>query len=75
MSERAGVNTFDIREATKKRIVHDNSKESYVLMDSTEFGTTTLCKALDLRERVLVADRYHVLLEDASSYIVAGGKK
>lgn len=75
VSGQAGVSTFDIREATKKRIVHDNSKEPYVLVDSTKFGTTTLCKALDLRECILVTDRYHELLDQAKSYIITDVKR
>lgn len=70
-SERAGVNTFDIREATKKRLVHRNSRDCYVLLDSTKFEKSTLCKALDLAECDFITDKYHELLALARSYIVA----
>ncbi|HET6497794.1 MAG TPA: DeoR/GlpR family DNA-binding transcription regulator [Coriobacteriia bacterium] len=70
-SGRAGVNTFDIREATKKRIVHQNSRDCYVLLDSTKFGTSTLCKALEISECRLITDEYHELLAQAKSYIIA----
>jgi DeoR family fructose operon transcriptional repressor len=70
-SVKAGISTFDIREAAKKRIVHDNSNESFVLVDKTKFGKSTLHKALDLSECVLIVDEYHELLASAKSYIVA----
>lgn len=70
-SERAGINTFDIREARKKRIVHDNSRETYVLLDGTKFQTSTLCKALEISECQLITDKFHELLGSARSYIVA----
>ncbi|MGB7963368.1 MAG: DeoR/GlpR family DNA-binding transcription regulator [Propionicimonas sp.] len=70
-SAKAGINTFDIREATKKRIVHDNSDESFVLIDSTKFGKSTLFKALELSECALITDRYHELLASARSYQIA----
>ncbi|HRA75964.1 MAG TPA: DeoR/GlpR family DNA-binding transcription regulator [Propionicimonas sp.] len=70
-SAKAGINTFDIREATKKRIVQDNSQEPYVLLDSSKFGKSTLCKALDLGETSLITDEYHELLAGAKSYLVA----
>lgn len=71
-SAKAGINTFDIREATKKRIVHDNSDEPYVLLDSSKFGKSTLCKALDLDECCVITDAYHELLGAAKSSIIAG---
>lgn len=70
-SERAGINTFDIREARKKQIVHENSRESYVLVDSTKFGISTLCKALEISECRVITDRYDELLSQARSYTVA----
>jgi DeoR family transcriptional regulator, fructose operon transcriptional repressor len=71
-STKAGINTFDIREATKKRIVHDNSQEAYVLLDSSKFGKSTLCKAFELSETRMITDEYNELLAGMKSYIVAG---
>lgn len=71
-SVKVGISTFDIREATKKRIVHDKSEESYVLMDSSKFGKSTLCKALELSEANLITDAYNELLAATKSYLVAG---
>ncbi len=70
-SAKAGINTFDIREASKKRIVHENSNESFILIDSTKFGTSTLFKALELNACDLITDQYHELLASARSYQVA----
>lgn len=70
-SEKAGINTFDIREATKKRIVHENSTESYVLLDSTKFGKSTLCKALEIRDCTLITDQYNDILTTAKSFMIA----
>lgn len=74
-SAKAGINTFDIREATKKRIVHDNSEDSFVLLDSSKFGKSTLCKAFELSETNLITDAYHELLASMKSYIVAGSEQ
>jgi DeoR family fructose operon transcriptional repressor len=70
-SASVGINTFDIREATKKRIVHDNSEQAYVLLDSSKFGKSTLCKALELSEAQVITDQYNELLAGARSYLIA----
>jgi len=66
-----GISTFDIREATKKRIVHDHSTEPYVLLDSSKFGKSALCKALDLGECTVITDEYHDLLSHVKASIIA----
>jgi DeoR family transcriptional regulator, fructose operon transcriptional repressor len=70
VSARAGVNTFDVREAMKKQIVHANSTESYVLVDHTKIGKSSLHQALNLSETVIVTDTYHELLASAKDYIL-----
>lgn len=70
-SAKAGISTFDVREAAKKRIVHENSNESYVLCDQTKFGKSTLYKALDIRDCNIITDEYNELLASAKSYIIA----
>jgi len=67
-----GISTFDVREATKKRIVHDHSAEPFVLLDSSKFGKSALCKALDLSECRVISDEYNDLLAHVKSYIIAG---
>jgi hypothetical protein len=46
----AGVTTFDIREANKKRLVQAHSRETVVLADSSKFDVVSLCR-LHGRER------------------------
>ncbi|MEL4503468.1 DeoR/GlpR family DNA-binding transcription regulator [Luteococcus sp. H138] len=71
VSRRAGASTFDVREAAKKRIAHENSTRSYVLADHTKLGRTTFYKALDLAETFVITDAEHELLTDAKGQIVA----
>ena len=52
-----GVNTPDIREASKKTIVNNNSKKCYVLADSSKYNKSTLCKAFELNQCILVTDK------------------
>ena len=70
-SKRGGVNTFDMREASKKRIVHDRTRRPYVLADSSKFGVDTFYKAIDLAECHIITEAYHDLLESAAGYTVA----
>ena len=70
VSARAGVNTFDVREAMKKQIVHANSDQSFVLVDHTKFDKSSLYQAIDPGETVIVTDAYHELLESAKGYLL-----
>lgn len=70
-SERAGINTFDMREASKKRIVHEQSRHPYVLADTSKFGKDSFCKAIELRDCFLITNGYHELLELAQGYTIA----
>lgn len=70
ISDRSGINTFDVREAMKKQIVHANSSESFVLIDSTKFGKSSLHQALQPSQTVIVTDTYHELLTSAKDYIL-----
>lgn len=71
IDRQAGVNTFDVREAMKKRIVHENSRDSYVLLDSTKFDKSSLYKAVDPGGCTIVTDAHHELLATAKDYILA----
>ena len=73
ISKTAGVTTFDVREATKKRLAHEHSRESFVLVDSSKFDKVTLCRSLDLAEANIITDAYGEVLDAARSYIVATG--
>ncbi|QQO10590.1 DeoR/GlpR family DNA-binding transcription regulator [Breznakiella homolactica] len=67
----AGINTPDEREANKKAIVKNNSKETYVLADSSKEGIQTLCKAFELNECIIITDRETALLKEHARYIIA----
>lgn len=67
----AGVNTPDYREANKKSIVKENSKEVFVLVDSSKEGKRTLCKAFELSECVLITEKETDLLREHTKYLLA----
>lgn len=71
VSKPAGISTFDVREAAKKRIAHENSTQSYVLADQTKLGRTTFYKALELDECVIITDAEHELLSEAKGSVIA----
>jgi len=70
VSARSGINTFDVREAMKKQIVHANSAQSFVLVDHTKFDKSSTYQALKISETVIVTDAYHQLLASAKDYIL-----
>jgi len=70
VSARAGVSTFDVREAMKKQIVHANSDASFVLVDHTKLGKSSLHQAIRLAETTIVTDAYHDLLDSAKDYTI-----
>jgi DeoR family transcriptional regulator, fructose operon transcriptional repressor len=70
VSARSGINTFDVREAMKKQIVHANSDQSFVLVDHTKFGKSSTYEALKPSETVIVTNAYHELLALAKGYIL-----
>ena len=72
VSERAGVSTFDVREAAKKRIACAHSKDTYVLADHSKLGRVTFYKALDLKDCHVVTDRHDELLALARGHVIAG---
>jgi len=64
-----GVSTFDMREASKKRIVKANAQITYVLADSSKAGRNTLCKAFPLTDCVLITDQENELTAQISAVI------
>lgn len=66
-----GINTPDFREANKKSIVKDKSKECYVLADHSKANKNTLCKAFDLNECTIITDQSSSLLENQANYYIA----
>ncbi|WNS79404.1 DeoR/GlpR family DNA-binding transcription regulator [Domibacillus sp. DTU_2020_1001157_1_SI_ALB_TIR_016] len=69
ISLEGGINTPDFREASKKAIVKTNSKECYVLADSSKFNKNTLCKAMDLNECTIITDKINELFEKETTFI------
>ena len=69
ISLHGGVSTFDMREASKKRIVKANSQTTYVLADSSKLGRNTLCKAFPVSECVLITDQESELTAQVSAVI------
>jgi len=67
----AGVTTFDIREANKKRIVQAHSRETVVLADSSKFDVVSLCRSFSLSACTVVSDLRAPVLEAARSFVVA----
>lgn len=66
-----GVNTPDIREANKKTIVNSNSQKCYVLADSSKYNKSTLCKAFELNQCILITDKKLIGLDGKQKYYIA----
>lgn len=67
---KGGINTPDLREANKKRIVMEHSQKTYVLADGSKAYKQTLCKAFDLDECVILTNESNELLESNAKFIV-----
>lgn len=72
VDEEAGITTFDIREANKKRIVQMHSRDTYVLADSTKLGRVSLCRAFPIARATIVTDASDPSLDAAGGVIIAG---
>lgn len=70
-SERTGINTPDKKEAEKKKIVRDNSTQTYVLADSSKAGKSTLCKIFELGEVTIICDKELDILKKSGNYLIA----
>lgn len=66
-----GINTPDFREANKKAIVKEKSKDCYVLADHSKGNKNTLCKAFELNDCIIITDRSSMLLENHAKYYIA----
>ncbi len=75
LSERGGITAFDLREAAKKGIVHQQSEATYVLLDSSKFGQTAFCKAVPVEECIVISEEFDPLLELAGGFEVAKCQK
>ena len=70
-SEKAGINTPDAKEAEKKKIVKENSSETYILADSSKAGKSTLCKVFELGEVPIICDKEVDVLVQSGNYLIA----
>lgn len=70
-SLQGGISTPDPREANKKKIVKNNSKETYVLADSSKADKVTFCKAFEIDECVIITDCENETLKKYAKYIIA----
>ena len=66
-----GVNTPDYAEANKKRIVKANSRETFVLADSSKEGKTTMCSVFDLTGITLITEKISDHMADKVQHIIA----
>jgi len=67
----AGINTPDEREASKKVIVKNNTKETFVLVDSSKEEIKSLSKCFDLDECVIITEKETPLLKKHAKYLAA----
>lgn len=71
LSSRAGFSTPDFKESRKKQVVKANSKHTYILVDSSKFGVTTMCKVFKLDEVEVITEKETELLKECGSYMIA----
>ncbi len=64
-----GVSTFDMREASKKRIALSNAQITYVMADSSKAGRNTMCKAFPLSDCILITDEENDITRQVSALI------
>ncbi|MFC6181806.1 DeoR/GlpR family DNA-binding transcription regulator [Lactiplantibacillus daowaiensis] len=57
VDDQNGVTTPNIAEATKKRLIKKNSKQTYLLCDSSKFHRTATVRAFDLDGVTLISDK------------------
>jgi DeoR family fructose operon transcriptional repressor len=67
----AGINTPNENERNKKRIIKNNSSETFVLVDSSKEGIKTLCRIFNWDECTIITDKETELLKKCAQYIIA----
>jgi DeoR family fructose operon transcriptional repressor len=68
---KSGFSSPDLRESNKKKIVKENSKQVYVLADSSKEGKRSLAKSFDLSECILITDKLSDLVKNNTNYLLA----
>ena len=69
-SEISGISTYDIREASKKRIVKENSDNSYVLLDSSKMEKNAVCKVFGIKDIIIISDKVSSLSKKYDNFII-----
>lgn len=69
-SEINGISTHDLREASKKRIVKDNSDNSYVLLDSSKIDKNAVCKVFAIKDVIIITDKITGVLKKYDNFII-----
>lgn len=69
-TQEGGINTPDLREATKKKMVMEHSKKTYVLADGSKANKQTLCRALAFDQCTIITDESNEILEANADYVV-----
>lgn len=60
-----------VKEASKKSIVNKNSEKCYVLGDSSKFNKSSLCKAFEFNECIIITDKKDVELNKHATFLIA----
>lgn len=70
-SSKAGFSTPDFKESRKKQVVKQNSRHTYILVDSSKVGVTTMCKVFKLDEVEVITEKETELLKECGDYLIA----
>ncbi len=70
-STKAGFSTPDFKESRKKQVVKQNSRHTYILVDSSKVGVTTMCKVFKLDEVEVITEKETELLKECGNYLIA----
>lgn len=57
VDDEKGITTPNIAEATKKRLIKANAKQTYLLCDSSKFHRISSVRAFDLKDVILISDK------------------
>lgn len=69
-SIQGGINTHDIKESQKKKIVKANSEKVYVLVDSSKAHKNSFSKVFEITDCTVITDKANDITENYSNFIV-----
>lgn len=58
VDQEKGITTPNLAEAVKKRLIHKHSSKTYILADSSKFHKFSNVKALEVKDVILISDKY-----------------